>query len=292
MLNLNKIKLLTNSDRPIESYGKYCICFYKGNKVGTKKLGLESRLTTPPIFISANHGEAYGFWWFAYYKGLLKKESLLLHFDAHHDLNPATKPDSYPKNDLQALKTNEGCANFIVPAFYHKLIASYHWVLPLPVTNKNIDDYFKKYCPTNLPQSRLVRIHSFRMLGVEMENDQVGLANEGKIIGRSRWESHKHTPCYLQPKITITTFEKLTLSLLPEQDLILDLDLDWFGDKDDDIPSFFHPRLDFALQLFLKKIKDLNLKPAVITIALSPRYATRLKEINNHFPKLIKGLLS
>jgi|GEM_PF-5758322 len=300
-INIGVIKLFQNKEgsKPLAANGKYYVEVRTNKKLEIKKLHLYPRLTNPPIFISANHGEALGFFWFAWFQGLLKSGATLLHFDAHHDLNRQTKAFDPPKNSYQALKIAEGPANFILPAFHQKLISRYLWVLPLGATKSNYNSYLKDYCPSNPEEAKLGIIKSYSWQGTKVPDNSLTLINRQNRIVPGKEDSsssinYEVLPLDFQPdfKIKITLFEKLSLSKELRQNLILDLDLDWYGDYEARNTNFFYKDLDLALKLFLQKIKSLELRPAFINIALSPDYFYRLEEFKPLFPTLVKGLLT
>ncbi|MCS7365533.1 MAG: UPF0489 family protein, partial [archaeon GB-1867-035] len=84
----------------------------------------------PPTYLMSAHGNAYTCWEIERLRGVLKEPAILIHVDAHDDLNIPSKIIPQPKTVEEAQAIEYGIEEFIAPAIYHGLVEEVYIVHP------------------------------------------------------------------------------------------------------------------------------------------------------------------
>lgn len=222
-----------------------------------------------------NHKDAYIWWREAFKKDLIHDDMILVHVDAHHDMDCLVGMyyDQWLSTYILSPREVEGVTNatFIDAAVNEGLVGEIWWVMPDYL-------YWGQHCDqldTFMSQGEPRLFYKYvRFCDCERE--------QGHIVC-TLMDIHQVAP----PLITLDKYEKTnvrvhfaTLDMLPNfgEEVLLDIDIDYFINSSDisRYPEYFYEDEDLSpwisVETFMDTVRTRKIRSRVITIAVSPSY--------------------
>ena len=240
------------------------------------------RVETPGrgiIEIVRHHGDAYQAWEAARLEGRVREGAVLVHLDAHDDMNDMTALAPRPVTVSGARRIRYDIAGFIVPALAHGLV----------------DEVFFVRHDGTAPWRRYGRTDAFLIVvfedrwGVEVAcivpaaTPDVVAAVRARVARFPYWTGEPDVKITRTRRVRIRsgTVDELPVFVGERRDVILDVDEDYYlfpaGIPGDRFATRAETRsaVDGRVRRSVRVLDDRGVSPAVVTIALSPSYAPR-----------------
>jgi hypothetical protein len=220
-----------------------------------------------------NHREAYIYWRMAREKGLIDNNMILVHFDAHHDMDCMVEDRYTQWQSTYNLGPEEvkGFTNgtFIDSAINEGLVSEIWWVIPDYMYWGEHYDQLETFISGGEPRKFYKYV---RFCDCE-KTDHV----ECTLM-----DIHDVSPLLpLVERYTITNARVhfVTVDMLPrfDKEILLDIDTDYFINKADidRYPEYFDEndlRPWISVRKVVNTVINLRIKTRVVTVAISPAY--------------------
>lgn len=242
------------------------------------------------IAIFGNHNLAYYYWHLARTKGHLKGNAVLLHFDAHSDIK-SSAPIQFPPDYRYPLDTFLQhahwltIANFIGDATFSGLIGEFDWVLP-------------DWAPKGSLMGNYYWDHQYKTSSISSPDATIPFGhciNGGDfqtLPVRDMGECESIERIFMLKKSYLDSMPKIS-----GQDVILDIDMDWFCNSGWDSGNLLLSGKTFCDKNAMMEVGRLlaalhtnNIKPSSVTISTAPEYMFT-DNADDILYTLVKGLI-
>lgn len=222
-----------------------------------------------------NHKDAYIYWRIAHERNLIHDNMILVHFDAHHDMDCVIGIyyEQWLSTYMLSPREVKGITNatFIDAAVNEGLVKEIWWVMPDYLYWGWHFDQLETFVRVGEPRQfyKYVRFCDCR--------------EEGGHIACTLMDIHHVSPPLPTPDTYTKTHARvhfITLDMLPsfEEEVLLDIDTDYFMNKLDiaRYPAYFYDDGDLrpwiSVEKFMDALMNTGIKSRVVTIAVSPSY--------------------